>query len=242
MKPVLSVIMITKNSANTISSALKSLHNQSYHEFELIVQDGASTDATLNIVESFNFENNSVLSELDSGLYNALNNAIRRARGQYIMFLHSDDKFSSSTVLADIAKYIGQHQPDILYGNVTFTGKKRKPWISGEFSQRKLRYGWMAPHTSIVVKRTFHEALGQYDESLKISSDYEYELRAFLTASNIIYVNMNFCCMTTDGTSNGTLRKFLTRLIEDYEVTKRYFKYPIFVILAKRVRKLSQFV
>jgi glycosyltransferase involved in cell wall biosynthesis len=86
-QPLVSVITVCYNAESTIGKTLKSVHEQTYPNVEHIVQDGASTDGTVEIVHSFNSQDTRFVSEKDSGIYNALNRAIDRAEGRFVALL-----------------------------------------------------------------------------------------------------------------------------------------------------------
>ena len=94
----ISIITITYNSAKTLQRALDSIQSQTYKDIEHIIVDGASTDGTKEIIETYAAKHPNVqwISEPDEGIYNAINKGIRLATGDVIGFLHSDDVLKSA--------------------------------------------------------------------------------------------------------------------------------------------------
>ena len=88
----ISIITICYNSELTISGTLKSIKNQSFKDFEHIVIDGGSTDKTISIIEKENISDK-VISEKDSGIYDAFNKGIINSKGDIIGFLNSGRYF-----------------------------------------------------------------------------------------------------------------------------------------------------
>ena len=89
-----SIITICYNSEKTIERTLKSVLNQSYKDYEYIIVDGASSEATLDIVQQYNllFEGRMRWkSEPDMGIYNAMNKGIEISSGDIIGIVNSDD-------------------------------------------------------------------------------------------------------------------------------------------------------
>ena len=81
--------------------------------------DGASTDNTVKIAQSFLRHHWLLISEPDKGIYDAMNKGIANARGDYVFFFNSDDALHDEDVLGDI--YVRPDQDpeiDFLYGNV----------------------------------------------------------------------------------------------------------------------------
>jgi glycosyltransferase involved in cell wall biosynthesis len=91
-RPLVSIITVTKNAANCIERAIKSVQAQTYPNLEHIILDGASTDGTVEILKKYNDQIAYWRSEPDKGVYNAMNNAVTYAHGDWILFLGADDE------------------------------------------------------------------------------------------------------------------------------------------------------
>jgi len=91
---------------------------QSFKSVEYIVIDGASTDGSTGVLETYNKQLSYWVSEPDEGIYDAMNKGIDQATGEYILFLNSGDSLYNKNVLNDFAKY--KTQEDIVYGNANF--------------------------------------------------------------------------------------------------------------------------
>lgn len=94
----ISIITATYNSGKTVGDTLKSVLAQTYHDYELLVVDGASKDNTLEVVKKMEplFEGRMrYISEPDKGIYDAMNKGIRMATGDVIGILNSDDFYTS---------------------------------------------------------------------------------------------------------------------------------------------------
>src|ERR1700722_16529958 len=104
MSNLLSIIIPTYNSQNTILTALQSIVKQSFDDFEIIIVDGLSNDDTVTIVKNFQDDRIKIISELDNGIYDAMNKGIDRAKGDWLYFLGSDDRLYNDTVLEDVNK------------------------------------------------------------------------------------------------------------------------------------------
>ncbi len=106
----ISVATVCYNCKDTIEKTIISVLMQTYREIEYIIVDGASTDGTLDIVDKYIEDDRIVLiSEPDKGLYDAMNKAVARATGDYIIYMNSGDVFASDDVFDKIKNY--------LYGN-----------------------------------------------------------------------------------------------------------------------------
>src|SRR5260370_19782795 len=99
----ISVVTASYNSEATIGFTIESFLKQDHPEKEMLVIDGASSDATFRIVESFRSAAIRVFSEKDKGVYHPMNKGFRLFQGDAIVFLNSHDTFHHSSPLAAIA-------------------------------------------------------------------------------------------------------------------------------------------
>ena len=104
--PFFSVITICFNSSESIFECLVSLYSQEFKDYEHIIQDGDSKDGTLEKIMTLENKNTHLVSEKDNGLYDALNKAIKRCRGKYIVLLHSDDNLHDKNTLKNLYQFI----------------------------------------------------------------------------------------------------------------------------------------
>lgn len=124
---VFSIITCTYNAESVLQRTLDSVLEQTYSHVEHIIVDGASTDATLDMVEAYKLKSDAedwchevrVKSEPDRGLYDAMNKGIQRATGQYVLFLNAGDTFPSADTLELVAESVGEGEepPAVLYGD-----------------------------------------------------------------------------------------------------------------------------
>jgi len=99
-----SIITVVWNNAKTIKDAIDSVLSQTYEDIEYIVVDGASTDGTVEIVQSYGEKIDKFVSEKDNGLYDAMNKGIALATGDIVGILNSDDFYIDKYVIEKIVK------------------------------------------------------------------------------------------------------------------------------------------
>ena len=97
-----SVITPCFNSGKTIRKTLESVLNQTYQNFEYIIVDGKSTDNTANIIKENKAHISQWVSEPDTGIYNAMNKAVKMATGDYCLFLNAGDELYSTTTIEEL--------------------------------------------------------------------------------------------------------------------------------------------
>lgn len=205
-----SVITVVKNAEKSIFNCINSLNNQTFQNFEHIVIDGLSTDSTLGQIEnSKKYENLIVLSELDFGIYDALNKGLRIANGRYILILHSDDYLHEKTTLQNFYEIlINNPKIDVLCASIILENKKDSVyWNSCLRNDLGIASGWYPPHTGIIAKAFVYEAY-KFDTSYKISSDYNWIYRVFNDeALTILCSDKPLVRMSNDGTSQKLVNK-----------------------------------
>lgn len=243
----ISVITAVYNGVETIADAIESVLAQSYPHVELIVIDGASTDGTLAILEQYRDRIAVLVSELDDGIYDALNKGIKHATGDVVGFLHADDLYEGRDVLSDLAKVFADPSIDAVYGDLVYVSKNRpdniiRYWRSGKYSPERLKAGWMPPHPTFYVRRSVYEEMGGFDTSFHIAADYDCMLRFLgMGKINCHYIPEVLVRMRVGGESNRSIKNIFRKSLEDYQALKRNKIGGIGALLWKNFSKLPQF-
>jgi glycosyltransferase len=177
----ISVVTASYNSQATIGFTIESFLGQNHLEKEMLVIDGASNDATLKLVESFDSNAIRVFSEKDKGVYDAMNKGFHLFRGDAVGFLNSDDTFHDPDALGDIATAL--RDSDIVYGDLNMVNDHRTKslvrfWRGGKFKRYSFQLGWVPPHPTFYMRREVVQKVGDYDLSYVTTADYDYMLRA----------------------------------------------------------------
>ena len=243
----ISVVTAVYNRHRTVGEAIKSVLSQSYSAVELIVIDGASTDDTLAVLEIYRSRLSVLISELDQGIYDALNKGIKYATGDVVGFLHADDVFENSEVLAKIATAFQDPSIDAVYGDLVYVrhddiNQVIRYWKSGHYDDAALSRGWMPPHPTFYVRRSVYERLGGFDTRYRIAADYDTILR-FLAVGKIraAYIPDVLVRMRAGGVSNRSLKTIFRKSLEDFEVLQKNQVGGFLTLLHKNISKLSQF-
>lgn len=223
----ISIITATFNSAATVEDCLASVAAQTYPFRQHVVIDGASTDNTMSILTA-NIGQLAVLkSEPDSGIYDALNKGLAMARGDVVGFMHADDVYADLDVLTKIASIFSDPSICAVYGDLQYVSKTNiakviRHWRSTPFSPRRLAWGWMPPHPTLYVRRTWYEKIGLFDTEYQISADYLSILKLF---SNVyfrsVYLPEVLVKMRLGGASNKSLKNLLRKSSEDLRALRK---------------------
>lgn len=194
--PLISIIIPTYNSEKTISESIKSILEQSFDNYEILIMDGISDDHTLNIIKEFNDPRIRIFSEKDSGVYDAMNKGIEKAEGKWLYFLGSDDTLYDKETLKDIEPFLGNH--DLVYGKAYFTFRKI---IHGkEYDRVYLQKIDNICHQAIFYNKNLFIRLGKFNTSFKIWADWDFNIRCFsLPEIQIKYLDILICNFNDQG-------------------------------------------
>ena len=103
---VISVVTVVRNAAAVIEPTMLSVLAQTYPHIEYIVVDGASTDDTFEIVKRHADDLDLIVSEPDTGIYDAMNKAARMATGSFIIYMNAGDRFLNDRAVEDFVRFM----------------------------------------------------------------------------------------------------------------------------------------
>lgn len=240
-----SIITVVWNNASTIKDAIDSVLSQIYQNIEYIVVDGASTDGTVEIVQSYGDKISKFISEPDKGLYDAMNKGIALTTGDIVGILNSDDFYIDGNVIERVVKEFEEKGVDSVFADLVFVkpeniDKVVRYYDSSHFNPSKFAYGWMPAHPTFFVKREIYEKYGVFKTDYKIAADYEL-LTRFLAKNKISYsyikdpiVKMRIGGASTSGIkSNYFLNKEIIRACKENGISTNWMK-----VLSKYPKKL----
>lgn len=183
--PKLSIIIPTFNSATSLEKCLRSVAVQTFRDYEIIVQDGGSSDETVDKIKKFQHANPSIdlklFVEKDKGPYDAMNRGIRRAGGAWLYFLGSDDELHDSSVLSVVMAQ-SDGECDVLYGSVKVVGDsdwaKNNRFYDGVFDLKKLLNRNIC-HQAMFYRKKFLGRVGPYNLNYPLLADWDLNLRCW---------------------------------------------------------------
>lgn len=208
----ISIITVCYNSAATIADTLQSVASQTYPEIEHIVVDGASTDGTLDVIKRHGKHVARLISEPDSGLYDAMNKGLRIARGEIIGLLNADDVYADTGVLERVSAIMEATKIEALFGDAEFFSPTRpdrplRRYRSERFRPDRIAWGWMPAHPTLFLKRQVYERFGLFRTDYRIAGDFEFVARIFHGGTvSYSYLPEVLVRMRTGGISTGGWR------------------------------------
>ena len=177
--PVVSVITVVLDRVEHLPDCLESVAMQRGVAVEHIVIDGGSTDGSVEILQRWSDRLAFWTSEPDSGIADAMNKGVLRACGQWLLFLHADDRLLSEDSLLRVSEVLAATTADVAGFPIDFGSEGRMLRLAprGANVWLRLKTGFM--HQATFIRRPLFDAIGLYDVSLKIAMDYEFFLRAW---------------------------------------------------------------
>jgi glycosyltransferase involved in cell wall biosynthesis len=247
--PKLSVITVNLNNADGLRKTAKSVLDQTFNDFEYLIIDGGSNDESLNVINSVSDKLSYWLSEADSGIYNAMNKGIKKACGEYCLFLNSGDYLVNRNIL-DIVFSL-KFSEDIVSGAViSYSNDNSKKYLLSKITSSEITfndlYETSLNHQATFIKRTLFIKYGLYEEKFRIISDWIFTLKTIILNNvSFKYLDLVISIYNTDGRSgsvseyykkenlSGLLELFPPRILADYEtgyvqIVRRMKKYLFF--------------
>jgi glycosyltransferase involved in cell wall biosynthesis len=196
MSPFFSVVIPLYNKEDFIENTIKSVLNQSFQNFEIIIVNDGSTDNSLNIVERYNDERIIVLSNKNGGLSFSRNYGAKKAKGKFIAFLDADDLWCE-----DFLQTI--HNVINIYSEFCVFSSNIKPFVNGK--KIRLQIKTFCPKqiqiisnyftkskniigpSSLVVKREVFDKIGYFDETINYGEENDFYIRCFNEYQLIYY-------------------------------------------------------
>lgn len=207
MRPFFSIIIPSFNSSLTITRCINALLNQTFKDFEIIVVDGGSTDATLPLLAE-QYSNNSrvkIYCQKDSGIYDAMNKGISYSRGKWLYFLGSDDELYQDDVLQEVYAKLSTSEFDFAYGSVKVVGDvkwaKDGTIYDGEYDDVKITKQNIC-HQAIFYGSHIISKFGKYDLKFPLCADWDINLRVW-PKSRKLYLDMIVAKFFSGGASTS---------------------------------------
>ena len=238
-----SVITVTKNSATTIGQCVSSVKAQIDVKVEHIIKDANSSDGTCEIALSINASIKPIIFK-DSGIYDAMNQGFRHAKGDVVCFLNSDDRYIDDKVLSKIALLFEKTKCDFVYGDILMIngyGNIVRNWRPGINLASAITKGQI-PHPGLFIRRSILLKIpGPFDASYKIAGDLKQQL---ILVNNLKargqYFPEPLVLMAIGGASTKNLNSYFDGWKESYRAwSETGGAYPFAFVFRKVLSKLK---
>lgn len=241
----ISVATVTYNAAEQLKKTIKNVEGQDYPFVEHIIVDGKSDDGTSAMLQKYRESRDMSLnkhvikwiSEPDSGLYDAMNKAIRMATGNYILFLNAGDKLHSKDTLRHIASVArsaakGNDEktlPAVIYGHTNIVDNNgcflhaRRLMPPEHLSWKSFRRGMLVCHQAFFA-RTDIARETPYDLQYRFSADFDWCVRIMRQAEKQNLPLANAHIVVADYLEGGlTVKNHRRSLLERFRIMTRHY-------------------
>lgn len=195
-----SIIVVCLNAGKELRKTVGSVISQTYGNYEVIVKDGLSTDDSLQNLQKD--ERIHIYQEKDQGIYDAMNQAIAHATGDYLIFMNAGDYFYDANVLHQVSLCVEQKKskPDIMYGSLynrkLHTKIQPAPAIDAFTCYRNVPC-----HQSCFYHRDMFRERG-YEPKYTVRADYEHFLWCyFVKKARICFIDVTIADYEGNGFS-----------------------------------------
>ncbi len=185
----ISIITINLNNEVGLKRTIRSVITQDFKNFEFLIIDGGSNDGSKKLIEEYADKINYCVSESDNGIYHAMNNGIKQANGEYLLFLNSGDELLATDSLSSIINFL--KNDDLIYTNLVIHDSK-STYIREYPSTLSFNYFLTdsLPHPATFIKKSLFDKTGLYNEDLKICSDWGFFINA-ICKYNVSYKHID---------------------------------------------------
>lgn len=177
--PTISLVTPSLNQGKFLRATIESVLSQELPELDYWVQDGGSTDGTLEILREFEGRV-AWVSEKDRGQADAINRGLRRVRGEILGYLNSDDVLRPGALRAVAEAFAARPEILFVWGRASYVddaGRTVCPYLVDADALRRLGDSCFIAQPAAFFRRTVWESVGEFDETLHHTMDYDYWLR-----------------------------------------------------------------
>lgn len=228
------VITATYNAASVLPALLASLRAQTWRDFEFIVIDGASTDATVELLRASGDIVTRWISEPDHGIYHALNKGLILATGDYYLVLGADDKLEPDALerFRDAAR---QTDADVVTGPVWSNGRLLVP--RSRLSAWRSEPPLVSAHSvGALFHRRLHAEFGLYSRKLPIAADTLFLLKIWKARKRFAYLDRPVGHFGATGVSSTDVLGGLTESLRAHVAVRGLWPWQVLLFMLRIVK------
>ncbi len=175
--PLVSIVTPSYNQADYLEETIKSVLEQDYPRIEYIVMDGGSTDNSLEIIKKYETNLAFWVSEKDRGQTDAINKGFKRASGDILAWLNSDDTYEPRAVGEAVKFLLDNPNVGMVYSDCNFINESNE--VIGRFNAaqtdlKRLRQGFVhIPQQTMFFRAELWRQVGPLDASFYFAMDYD---------------------------------------------------------------------
>jgi len=175
--PIFSIVTPSYNQGTYLEHTLRSVLDQDYPNLEYYVQDGGSTDTSLEILHRYEKQLSGWVSGPDRGQADAINRGFAKTSGQIMAWLNSDDRLTPGCLHAVGRCFERFPKIDVIYGHriiVNQDGQEVGRWITPRHRRNDMVWADYVPQETMFWRRSLWERVGgRIDETLNFAIDWD---------------------------------------------------------------------
>ena len=202
--PRISIVTPSFNQAQFIEQTICSVLDQGYSNLEYFVEDGGSTDGTVEILKKYEKHLTGWVSEKDRGQTHAINKGFAKSTGDICAYINSDDWYLPGALRAVGEHFAAHPETGLLHGRCVRTeadGMRRDVQFAAIATPAEILDLWgvwwkgrQFVQPEVFWSRALAQRTGPFNESLHLVMDYEYWLRAILAGAQVVPLDREVCC------------------------------------------------
>lgn len=210
--PTISVIVPAYNAEFTIASAIASVEQQTFSDFELIVINDGSTDRTLELLNTIKNPKLKIFSYANGGVSLARNRGIARAQGDFIAFLDTDDLWTPDKLELQLAALQQHPQAGVAYSWTCFMNEQGKSYhadepifFEGNVYTQLLMGNFLKSGSNPLIRKQALESVGEFDPTLTHGEDWELYLRLAAKWNFVVVPKTQIFYRLTSGSASSKI-------------------------------------
>ena len=206
--PRIDILIPCYNSAYTIKRTLESISSQSYSNYRVVLVDNNSVDKSVEIYLNFNDRRFECVRYKEMVSLGAnLNRCLEHVKSKYFCIMHTDDEYKADYLAVMVSAMESNQDVDLAVCNANIINSRSKKIFSlknlikrSSLFSKNIKYSgvkgviWISDYNKIIAPTAFYRKaliskVGQFNEQLKFTLDWEYYFRLFSAGGSILYLN-----------------------------------------------------
>jgi glycosyltransferase involved in cell wall biosynthesis len=240
-KPLVSIVTPSFNQGQFLKHTIESVLSQSYSNIEYLIIDGGSTDSSVDIIKCYESKLSFWVSEKDKGQADAINKGWKKASGEILAYINSDDMLVPGAIEKAVSIFQESENIGIVYGDCTEIDENNA--AIGMYKSRKTNFkdsiknGQAFAQPAAFFNAHYVKQAGFVNDSLHLSFDYDLILKILNISSSYyvhqIFANIRVHCSTKTNTLVEKHKRESLRVRWKYG--KRYITKPVLKYLVYRL-------
>jgi len=212
----ISIVTVVYNDEYRIRKTIESVISQTYNNIEYIIVDGKSTDNTINVISNYQNNISQIISEVDDGIYDAMNKGLKVSTGDRVLFLNAGDELYDKDIISSIIILLkGKEHYALVYGNVLLKGRNI---ILKSEPIKSINRVMVTNHQACFFKTNIHKNY-YYNLNYKIAADYEVIFKMYNNNEEFAIIDSVISKVEPNGVADSN--RFLT-YFEYYRVRRGF--------------------